>query len=171
MTEQSPYTVFVATPERRKNKSPEFGDQRYEFATPSEKKIFGFTEERTDRTKFNISSREKTIVNCPAHPECCGWIPEVARAMRNARREVDWNKAPESAGTTEINVVLQRLGCLLPVPEIEDAIAKSAAARTRRHPNQYLDPGAAKKRIGSSREYGLPVNRTGEELLGRIDCR
>ena len=72
MTEQIPYTVFVVTPKRKKNRVLKFGNQRYEFVTLSQKKFFGFIEEKIGKTKFNISSKEKTIVDGLMHPEYCG---------------------------------------------------------------------------------------------------
>ena len=169
MTEQILHTVFVATPKRRKSRVLEFGNQRYEFVTLSRRKFFGHVEEGSGRARFNISGREKTLVDGLTHPGYCGGIPEVAKAMWNARREVDWNRVLETAERTGIGVVLQRLGYLLSVLQIEDGIAESVRARIRRHPYKYLDPSAAKERIGTSADYGLVINRTREELLGWRD--
>ncbi len=97
MTEQILHTVFVATPKRKKRRVIGFGNQRYEFVTLSRKKFFGFTEEESNRTKFSISSKEKTIVDGLMHPEYCGGIPEVAKAIWNVRGELDWQKLLEMA--------------------------------------------------------------------------
>ena len=169
MTEQIPYTVFVAVPKRKKSKILEFGDQRYEFVTLSRKKFFGFVREGSGKTAFNISNREKTIVDGLTHPEYCGGIPEVTKAMWNARDAIDWNKVLEMAEQVGINVVLQRLGYLLSILQIEDGISRSVLAKIKRYPYQYLDPRAVKKRIESAGDYGLVVNRTGKELLGWMD--
>ncbi len=169
MTEQILYTVFVATPKRKKNKVLEFGDQRYEFVTLSKKKFFGFIEEKSGKTKFNISSKEKTIVDGLMHPEYCGGIPEVTKAMWNVRKEIDWNQVLEMAQQVEVNVVLKRLGYLLDILQIENNISKSTIKKIKLYPYQYLDPNTVKKKIQSSNDYGLIINRTKEELLGWMD--
>ncbi len=169
MTEQILYTIFVATPKRKKNKVLEFGNQRYEFVTLSKKKFFGFVEDKSGKTKFNISSKEKTIVDGLMHPEYCGGITEVTKAMWNVRKEIDWIKVLEVAEQVEVNVVLKRLGYLLGVLQIENTISKSVITKIKRYPYQYLDPNTVKKKIESSNDYGLIINRTKEELLGWMD--
>lgn len=169
MTEQILYTVFVATPKRKKNRVLEFGNQRYEFVTLSTKKFFGFIEEKSGKTKFNISSKEKTIVDGLTHPQYCGGIPEVAKAMWNVRKEIDWNQVLEMAQQVEVNVVLKRLGYLSDILQIENNISKSIIKKIKLYPYQYLDPNTVKKKIESSNDYGLIINRTKEELLGWMD--
>ncbi|PIW36052.1 MAG: transcriptional regulator, partial [Nitrosopumilales archaeon CG15_BIG_FIL_POST_REV_8_21_14_020_33_23] len=50
MTEQIPYTVFVATKKQKKKNSLQFGNQKFQFITLSDKKFFGFVEEKTKKT-------------------------------------------------------------------------------------------------------------------------
>lgn len=169
MTEQIPYTVFVVTPKRKKNRVLEFGNQRYEFVTLSRKKFFGFIEEKTAKTKFNISSKEKTIIDGLMHPQYCGGIHEVTKAMWNARKEVDWKTVLEMAERTGVNVVLRRLGYLLETLEIETGISKSIMKQIKQYPYHYLDPTATKKKIEYSKSYGLIINVTKNELLGWRD--
>lgn len=169
MTEQILYTVFVVTPKRKKKRVLEFGNQRYEFVTLSKKKFFGFIEEKTGKTKFNISSKEKTIVDGLMHPEYCGGIPEVTKAMWNVRNEVDWQKVLEMTKKVEVNVVLRRLGYLLDILKIEDDISKSIMKNLKRYPYHYLDSSSDKKKIEYSKEYGLIINRTKNQLLGWRD--
>ncbi len=169
MTEQIPHTVFVATPKRRKNRRLEFGNQQYEFITLARKKFFGFVTEIAWNTSFNISSREKTIVDGLTHPEYCGGIPEVAKAMWNVRSEVCWSDVTRAAERTKIGVVMQRLGYLLSVMGLESHVSESITARVDSCPQQYLDPCVPKKRIESSAKYRLTVNRSREELLGWMD--
>lgn len=166
MTEQIPNTVFVVTPKRKKKRVLKFGNQRYEFVTLSRKKFFGFIEEKTGKTTFNISSKEKTIVDGLMHPQYCGGIPEVTKAMWNARKDVEWKKVLELAEQTGVNVVLRRLGYLLDVLKIENDISKIIMTKLKRYPYQYLDPDAPKEKIEYSKEYGLIINLTKNELLG-----
>lgn len=168
MTEQIPYTVFVVTTKRKRNM--EFGNQRFEFVTLSEKKFFGFVKEKADKKEFfNISSKEKTIVDGLMHPQYCGGIPEVTKAMWNARKEVNWKTVLEMAQKTGISVVLRRLGYLLKILEIETEISKSIMEQIKQYPYHYLDPTHIKKRIEYSKDYGLIINITKNELLGWRD--
>ena len=168
MTEQIPYTVFVATTKRKRN--IKFGNQKFEFVTLSKKKFFGFIEEKASKKEsFNISSREKTIVDGLIHPEYCGGIVEVTKAMWNARKEVNWKTIFEMAEKVEINTVLKRLGYLLSILNIEEKISEKTKEKIKKIPYHYLDPTTSKNKIENSKEYGLIVNRTKDELLSWRD--
>jgi len=168
MTEQIPYTVFVATTKRKRGL--EFGSQRYEFVTLSRKKFFGFVEARAgEKESFNISSREKTIVDGLMHPEYCGGMVEVTKVMWNARREADWQAVLEMAERVEIDAVLKRLGYLLSVLGIEEKISEKTREKTKNTTRHYLDPTTNKDRVEISGEYGLAINRTKDELLAWMD--
>ncbi len=163
MTEQIPYTVFVATTKRKRNLK--FGNQKFEFITLSKKKFFGFVKEKADKKEFfNISSKEKTIVDGLMHPEYCGGIVEVTKAMWNARKEVNWQTVIEMAEKVEINVVLKRLGYLLSILNIEEDISEKTREKIKKSPYQYLDPTTNRDKIENSKEYGLIINRTKDEL-------
>ena len=58
------------------------------------------------------------------HPEYCGGIIEVIKAMWNTRKEVNWQTVLEMAEKVEINVVLKRLGYLLSILNIDEKISK-----------------------------------------------
>ena len=167
MTEQIPYTVFVATTKRKRNL--EFGNQRFEFVTLSKKKFFGFVEEKVNKKEsFNISSREKTIVDGLMHPEYCGGIPEVAKAMWYSRDDVNWSSVLEMSDKVELSVVLRRLGYLLNLLEIEKEISRKIKEKSFKG-FHFLDSHAIRKRIDYSKEFGLIINRTRNELLGWMD--
>lgn len=168
MTEQIPYTVFVATTKRKRNL--EFGNQRFEFVTLSKKKFFGFVEQKANKKEsFNISSREKTIVDGLMHPEYCGGIVEVTKAMWNARKEVNWQTVIKMAEKVEINTVLKRLGYLLSILDIEENILEKIKEKIKKIPYHYLDPTTNKEKIENSKEYGLIINRTKDELLSWME--
>jgi predicted transcriptional regulator of viral defense system len=168
MTEQIPYTVFVVTT-KRKN-SLKFGNQKFEFVTLSKKKFFGFVEQNASETEtFNISSKEKTIVDGLMHPEYCGGIPEVTKAMWNVRKDVNWKEVLEMAKKIKVDVVLRRLGYLLNILQVEYNISESIIKNLKPYRYHYLDPSAAKTIINHSIAYGLFINRTKEELLGWKD--
>ena len=168
MTEQIPYTVFVATTKRKRNL--EYLKQRFEFVTLSKKKFFGFVEQKAgNKETFNISSREKTIVDGLMHPEYCGGIVEVTKAMWNARKEINWKIVLKMAEKVEINAVLKRLGYLLSILNIEEKISEKTKEKIKKNPYHYLDPTTNKDKIENSKEYGLYINRSKDELLAWMD--
>ena len=168
MTEQIPYTVFVATTKRKRNLK--FGNQKFEFITLSKKKFFGFVKEKADKKEFfNISSKEKTIVDGLMHPEYCGGIVEVTKAMWNVRKEVNWQTVIEMAEKVEINAVLKRLGYLLSQLDIEKNISGKIKEKIKKVPYHYLDPTTNKEKIENSKDFGLIINITKNELLGWMD--
>ncbi|MBS1268574.1 MAG: hypothetical protein MAG458_01305 [Nitrosopumilus sp.] len=169
MTEQIPYTVYVATRKQKKKSSLKFGNQKFQFITLSEKKFFGFIEAKTNKTKFNISTKEKTIVDGLTYPKYCGGIPEVAKAMWSVRKNINWQDVLKLAEKVDVNVVIRRLGYLLNILEIENNVSKLIANNLQRYPYHYLDPSTSKNKIESSKEYGLIINRTKHELLGWKD--
>jgi len=162
MTEQIPYTVFVATTKRKNDLK--FGNQKFEFVTLSKKKFFGFVQEKVGKTEtFNISSKEKTIVDALMHPEYCGGMPEAAKAMWNARDDVDWSKVLDMSRRVGVSVVLRRLGYLLNILEIEPNIANGLKNTFKGY--HFFDPNTIKERIDYSKEYGLIINRHKNHLL------
>ena len=170
MTEQIPYTVFVATPKRKKKRILEFGNQKFQFVTISKKKFFGHVEQKIGKNNhFYISSREKTIVDGLTHPEYCGGIVEVTKAMWNSRKEADWKTILAMAKKVEINVVLRRLGYLLTVLNIEKNISSKIKKEIVCYPYNFLDPTTAKTRISYSKDFGLILNRTRDELTSWME--
>ena len=92
-TEQIPFTVTVAT--TKKAKSRAIYGVNYKFITLTKKKFFGTTESYLGQSgsHITVSSREKTIVDALDHPEYCGGIQEVAKALYTAcseTREDSW---------------------------------------------------------------------------------
>ncbi len=165
MTEQIPYTVFVATTKRKKKRILKFGNQKFEFVTLSKKKFFGFVEQKASKTEtFNISSKEKTIVDGLTHSEYCGGMPEVAKAMWNARDDVSWPAVLEMSKRSGVSAVLRRLGYLLSILDIEQGIANDLKNAFKGY--HFLDPNATKEILDYSKEYGLIINRNRNRLLG-----
>ena len=165
MTEQIPYTVFVATTKRRKNRILKFGNQKFQFVTVSKKKFFGYIEYKIKDNYFNISSKEKTIIDGLAHPEYCGGMVEMTKAMWNMRKELDWDAVYRLAKKIGINVVLRRLGYLLNILNMEENLSGKIKAEITPYPYSFLDPITAKTRIAYSKEYGLVINKTKDEML------
>ena len=90
---------------------------------------------------------------------------EMTKAIWNMRKEFDWDAVYQLAKKIGINVVLRRLGYLLTILNMEENLAGKIKAEITPYPYSFLDPVTAKTRITYSKEYGLVINRTKDEML------
>ena len=82
LTEQLSQTVYIVTTERAQER--EVHGVTYRPVTVTERKFFGYQLMAIGSNQVNISSIEKTLVDCADHPEFCGGITELTKAMQNA---------------------------------------------------------------------------------------
>ena len=82
LTEQVPQTVYIVTPERARKR--EIHGVTYQPVSVTEQKFFGYQPTAVGSNHINISSIEKTLVDCADHPEFCGGIGELTKALQNA---------------------------------------------------------------------------------------
>ena len=82
LTEQVPQTVYVVTPERARER--EIHGVTYQPLSVTEQKFFGYQPTAVVSNQTNISSIEKTLVDCADHPEFCGGISELTKALQKA---------------------------------------------------------------------------------------
>jgi predicted transcriptional regulator of viral defense system len=92
LTEQVPTTIFSATTEKVPER--EIHEVMYKFVTVTENKLFGYEKTDIASHKVNIATSEKAIVDCADHPEYCGGIIELAKAVRKLD-ELDKSKLSE----------------------------------------------------------------------------
>lgn len=166
MTEQIPIMVFVAT--IKKKNDLEFGNLKFKFIRLSNKRFFGYVKEKRNNMEFNISSREKTIVDGLIHPEYCGGITEVVKAMWNTRKEIEWDHVLTMIKQAGVSVALRRLGYLLSILKIEKKIVKEIKNETFKS-YSFLDPHSSKRIVENSKEFGLILNKTPKELMGWME--
>ncbi len=89
--------------------------------------------------------------------------------MWNIRKEADWNEVYQLTKKIRINVVLRRLDYLLTILNVEKNLSEKIRKETTGYPYSFLDPTTAKTRIAYSKEYGLILDRTRDELLGWME--
>lgn len=162
-TEQIPFTVSVATTNRLKRRT--ILDTRFWFITITEKKFFGYKQENIANSKVNISDKEKTIADCLDHPEYCGGISEVAKALWNAKDEASIEKIIDYSITMGNSTILKRLGFLTELLDIK--ISKDDMEKIRSNLKKgytTLDP-IEKKKGHYSIEWGLLVNVENESII------
>lgn len=113
LTEQIPRSVWVATPRRR----PEMTalGVRYIFVTLRPHKVFGHQPVWIEGQPVPIADLEKCLVDALDHPEHCGGIGEVAKALTIAltERRTDLERLTEYALRMRNGAILKRLGYLI----------------------------------------------------------
>lgn len=156
MTEQVPSVTSVATTKRKKKLT--YGSIDFEFITLSKKKFFGIVEEEIEGKKFNISSKEKTVVDCLLYPQYCGGIDEVVKGIWEEQNEIDFKKILDYSKKIGVEVITRRFGYILDMLEIKNDIADKIA-KSNPKGFMWLDPIGPKKILGYSKKYGLIINR------------
>jgi predicted transcriptional regulator of viral defense system len=162
ITEQTPFTIFVATTRRAKTR--EVLNSRYSFITLSKRKFFGFEPTAVSTYKINISDREKTLADALDHPEYSGGIPEVAKSLWNAKEKVSIERIVSYAERMGNAAIVKRLGYLVEslninvdskiLPRMKGMISPGMAA---------LDPTRPRKGTYSTR-WNLLLNISKETL-------
>lgn len=155
MTEQLPQATYVAVLKRRRNVT--FDNQRIHFVTYPLGRFFDYTQEKIGETEFNISSREKTVIDSLAHLEYSGGITEVAKGIWTARDQLDISRMIQDAEKMQILAVRVRLGYLLELLGFEKGVYSSLLPE-KPTGAPWLDPSAAKKTADYSNRWGLRMN-------------
>jgi predicted transcriptional regulator of viral defense system len=155
MTEQIPWTIFIATTKRKRNF--EFNEVTYfRFVTISRHKFFGWKMEKFGGKNFRISDKEKTIVDSLDLPEYAGGIPEVAKGLYS---ELDWGRLVEYANRLSNSAVHKRLGFLSECLNIRlpDRILTDLQSSIR--PGySWLDPTAPKRARRYNSKWKIKIN-------------
>lgn len=115
MTEQIPFSVFIATTKRKSNRK--ILDVNYIFVTLSKRKFFGFSAVNIAGKNVLISDREKTIADCLDHPEYCGDITEAAKALKN--KDISFGKIADYAMKMGNATIIKRLGYLSEILKLD----------------------------------------------------
>ena len=110
-TEQIPITVTVAT--TKSTRCKKILGVNYDFLVLSKKKFFGYNEINIRGHVINVSNSEKTLVDALDHPEYCGGIDEVAKALSVAADKIRWNELIKHASKMGNGAIFKRLGFLL----------------------------------------------------------
>ena len=111
LTDQIPRTTFIAT---RKARHPlKILENEYHFVRLSPRKFFGWSETQIDHRSILISNPEKTVADCLDHPEHCGGIEQIARAIYFYHRDINLSKTVGYSEKMGNRTILKRLGYIL----------------------------------------------------------
>ena len=162
MTEQIPMVTQVVMPKRKRN--VEYLGQKIKFIKISEKRFFGSVEGRIEDKSFFVSSLEKTLVDSLTYPQHCGGLYEASKAVWNSREETDWDKVLTFLDRLNVSAVTRRMGYMLEVLDIEKGIREKLKKDFKGY--RWLDPSSSKGHFSYSKEWGLKLNLSEDELLG-----
>lgn len=117
ISEQVSRKIYVVT--TKKKRSLDFQAQRYQFISLSRNRFFGMTERWMGEYRFNISDKEKTVIDCLFIPIYSGGLIEMIKAFRE---DLDYEKLLKYAIRMDDLATMKRLGYLLDILEIKTPV-------------------------------------------------
>lgn len=162
LTEQIPFSVFLATTKRKSNRK--ILDVNYIFVTLSKRKFFGRTTVNIAGKDVFISDREKTVADCLDHPEYCGDITEAAKALRV--EGLSYGKIVDYAMKMGNATIIKRLGYLSETLNIKlDERLNKKMLKNITKGYSILDTSIKSRKGKYNERWKLLINRKiGEEL-------
>jgi len=118
LTDQVPRVTYVQTPARKENRTPVVLGMRFRIVRVKRERFFGRHTFRIGESAVDVTDMEKTIIDCLDRPELSGGVAEVARALSEGNREIDWERATEYVRRFRSGAVVKRLGFLVESMEI-----------------------------------------------------
>ncbi len=146
MTEQIPRITFVQSTKRKR--PLEIQGMQFQFVTIKREHYFGVVERKINDNKFDVTDREKTLIDCADRPDLSGGIVQLSQAIKNAHEQIDWARVDGYLERWGGGAVVKRLGYLvdelkIPVPGREDRLKRWRAMLTQGI--SLLEPGAGKR--------------------------
>ncbi|WP_042662298.1 type IV toxin-antitoxin system AbiEi family antitoxin [Haloferax sp. ATB1] len=162
LTEQLSRTVYIVTTTRAQER--EIHGVTYRPVTVTEQKFFGYQPAAVGTNQVNISSIEKTLVDCADHPEFCGGIGELAKAMQNAvDMRCSWGRVIEYLRRVRNGAATKRIVYLADQLDI-DLPGYSSIVENFTTGYPLLDPTRKAKGTRDSK-YQLRLNVSPESFL------
>jgi predicted transcriptional regulator of viral defense system len=144
LTEQVPRTVFVQTPRRKAHSSVTVEGVAYRMIHIATPRFFGLTTSNAGGQQFQVTDREKTVVDALDRPELCGGIWHISQGIAQQGTALDWNRLDSYVDRFRSGAVLKRLGYMIEKTSIQ---IPDGAARLKRWQSNLtegiadLDPG------------------------------
>lgn len=169
LTEQVPRVTFVQTTARKFERRKEVLGIRFQFVTVTPRKFFGYRRETSDGKKFQITDREKTLLDCLDRPDLAGGIPEVMKALRGDTDAFDWSHVDAYLERFGSGAVVKRLGFLveamrLDIPDRDERLADWAGRLTAGL--AVLDPSSRRRPRRIETRWRTRVNVDETMLMG-----
>ena len=136
-TEQTPLCVYIATPKPKNSRK--ILNVEFKFVTITPRKMFGITTAMIEDSPVNISTPEKTFVDCLDHPEHAGGSDEVAKALYFSAGELKLKTLAKMAIKIGNSAVIKRLGYISEILELGECLDVLESAEIKRG-YSLLDP-------------------------------
>jgi predicted transcriptional regulator of viral defense system len=156
MTEQLPRTVFVATDHPVRRRPGEILGVNFKIVSLKPVKFFGIVKDWINENPFQVTDREKTIIDGLDLPQHVGGLNEIAKALMVSWKVLNEEKLRRYAAQIGNSAVAKRLGFLMETLGLGDveALRKEAPLAPGFSP---LDP-TLPKRGKYNRRWGLLIN-------------
>jgi len=118
LTTQAALVVYLATTHGRPRQML-VRDKEYRLVIQPAHKFFGFAEVDAYGTKINMAEPEKTILDSLDRPGYTGDIPEITGMLQRGKSSLNWQKLVDYAVQFRSRALLQRLGYLLDILNID----------------------------------------------------
>jgi len=116
-TEQVFAEVYIAS--RTNKRAVTIGSTRYVFVSLPQRRFFGFEEVVVLGATVRMATKERAILDALARPRDSGGMREVSRIVTKAAYQLSWVKLLALARQWDESAVVQRLGYLVDLHQIE----------------------------------------------------
>ena len=156
MTEQLPRTIYVATNHPVHHTLKEALEFSFKIVSIQPAKFFGIVQDWANEQPFQITDREKTIIDGLDLPQHAGGVGEIAKALSGSWNQLDEAKLRGYARKVGNSAVAKRLGFLMETLDLgnPEALRKAVPLSSGFSP---LDP-TLPRRGKYTRRWGLLVN-------------
>jgi predicted transcriptional regulator of viral defense system len=156
MTEQLPRTVFIATNHPVRRPPKQVLGVNYKIVSLKSAKFFGVAKDWIDEQPFQVTDKEKTIIDGLDLPQYVGGVDEIAKALAGNWSSLNEARLRNYAAKIGNSAVTKRLGFLMETLGLGDPEALRKAVPIA--PGfSSLDP-TLPKRGKHNRRWGLLIN-------------
>jgi len=171
LTDQVPRITFLQTPARKENRTPVVMGMQFRIVRVKEERFFGGHTFSIKESPVRVTDLEKTIIDCLDRPELSGGVGEVARALREADGEIDWERATEYLRRFRSGAVVKRLGFLVESMKIAHPPEPEALSHWQRLLTagiSPLDPSSPREPHRIATRWRIEVNLPEDRLGGEV---
>jgi predicted transcriptional regulator of viral defense system len=161
LTEQVPRVTYVQTTARKFQRQKDVLGLRFRFVTVTPRKFFGLHREFVDHKRFQVTDREKTLLDCLDRIDLAGGIPEVAKALRSDVNDFDWWRVNDHLERFGSGAIVKGVGFLVEAMELDipDRSERLAAWADRITAGlAVLDPSSRRPPHQIAKRWRLRVN-------------
>jgi predicted transcriptional regulator of viral defense system len=163
LTEQIPSTTFIQSTTRKRPARKTILNMNFRFVTVNPDKFFGLVRRTLNGQPFQVTDREKTLVDAADRPELSGGVYQLAQSLQMTQ-DIDWQRLsnylqrwPTTNSTKRIGYLVEALGLNIPdysglLAQWQEQIAPGVV---------FLEPGQAQDTGRIITRWQLQINTTG----------